>query len=66
MRSALRSAVLNSAVLLVSVGLGFAQDQQPTVTTSPDASQDVTPMAKTPVYRVQVVGGPRGRQLSPS
>jgi len=56
MRSALRSAVLNSAILLLSVGLGFAQDQQPTVTTSSDASQDVTPMAKTPVYRVQVVG----------
>ena len=56
MRNALRSAVLNGAVLFLSVGLGVAQDQQPTVTTSQDASQDVTPMEKTPVYRVQVVG----------
>jgi outer membrane protein OmpA-like peptidoglycan-associated protein len=56
MRNALRSAVFSGIVFLLSVGLGFAQDQQPTVTTSTGASQDVTPMAKTPVYRAQVVG----------
>ena len=51
----LRSALLHFAVFSFSLGLGFAQ-QAPTVTTPADASQDVTPMAQTPVYRVQVVG----------
>lgn len=55
----LRSALLHFAVfslsLSLALGVGFAQ-QGPTVTTPADASQDVTPMAQTPVYRVQVVG----------
>jgi outer membrane protein OmpA-like peptidoglycan-associated protein len=51
----LRSVLLHFAVFSLSLGLGFAQ-QEPTVTTPADASQDVTPMAQTPVYRVQVVG----------
>ena len=37
------------------MGLGVAQDQQPTVTTSQDASQ-CDAHGKDPVYRVQVVG----------
>jgi outer membrane protein OmpA-like peptidoglycan-associated protein len=57
MRNVLRSVILYSAVLMLSAVLGFTQEQQPTLTTSSsDASQDVTPVAKTPVYRVQVVG----------
>ena len=51
----LRSSLLHFAVFSFSLGLGFAQ-QEPTVTTPADASQEVTPMAQTPVYRVQVVG----------
>lgn len=51
----LRSALLHFAVFSLSLGLGFAQ-QEPTVTTPAEASQDVTPMAQTPLYRVQVVG----------
>jgi len=52
----LRSRLLTFVFVFVltSIGLGFAQ-QEPTVTTTP-SSQDVTPMAQTPVYRVQVVG----------
>lgn len=51
----LRSAFLHFAVFSLTLGLGFAQ-QAPTVTGTADASQDVTPMAQTPVYRVQVIG----------
>ena len=48
-------ALLIATVALGLIRFGFAQ-QEPTVTTPADASQDVTPMQQTPVYRVQVVG----------
>ena len=51
----LRSALLQVALISLPLGLGFAQ-QEPTVTTPEQTSQDVTPMPQTPVYRVQVVG----------
>jgi len=50
----LRSALLTFVLALVSISLGFAQ-QEPTTTTTP-SSQEATPMVQTPVYRVQVVG----------